>query len=299
MTTYLAYHQEHKHDQFSGNDFFTSKEVERGCECFVVSADRRTAKAPVSYRLEGKYLISEVIKNTTGKYSGMDWHLKLTQLIRPSTPIPIDGNPKFDRNLFHDNFTSGGGMRAIKGKTEEFVGLFDSILGLENDRPSVILFNDLDEIDSSESDVDDPTERLDSRMSRIGQGKFRRNTIDTWGSGERCAVTGIAVPELLVASHIIPWKDDIPQRKRGCNGVMLSAHLDRLFDRHLIGFKVSRNPDLFDIFVSPRLAGQFDKLAKIGVTSRSTLDLSNVKFSDRSRLESNLRVHLASVQSNI
>lgn len=52
----------------------------------------------------------------------------------------------------------------------------------------------------------------------------------------RCAVSGMAVPELLVASHIIPWSDDEARRADPTNGLCLNALYDRAFDRGLITF---------------------------------------------------------------
>ena len=154
------------------------------------------------------------------------------------------------------------------------------------------LLTDLDNIGTDTADENDPTERLDNCMSRIGQGKFRRNTIATWGGKAKCAVTGIGIREVLTASHIIPWAEDVGQRKRGCNGILLAAHLDRLFDRHLIGFKVSSEVGIFSLVVAPCLTDRFLSLAPLGVTTRTTLDLSTVDPKDRSGLERNLRAHL-------
>src|SRR5256885_16576834 len=54
---------------------------------------------------------------------------------------------------------------------------------------------------------------------------------------KRCRLTGVSDTRLLVASHIKPWKDSTNQeRLDGHNGLLLSPHVDRLFDRHLISF---------------------------------------------------------------
>ena len=52
----------------------------------------------------------------------------------------------------------------------------------------------------------------------------------------RCALTGIANPQLLVASHIIPWSENELRRADPTNGLCLNALHDRAFDRHLITF---------------------------------------------------------------
>ena len=52
-----------------------------------------------------------------------------------------------------------------------------------------------------------------------------------------CRVTGLERQQFLVASHIKPWRDwDNSERLSGANGLLLSPHVDKLFDRHWISF---------------------------------------------------------------
>lgn len=71
---------------------------------------------------------------------------------------------------------------------------------------------------------------------RVGQNVYRANLMDYWGGA--CAVTGIAIPELLRASHSKPWSDcsTDADRLNVFNGFLLVANLDALFDRHLMTF---------------------------------------------------------------
>lgn len=71
---------------------------------------------------------------------------------------------------------------------------------------------------------------------RVGQQTFRAAMLDYWGGA--CAVTGIALPEVLRASHAKPWADCATDAERldVFNGFLLSANLDALFDRFLISF---------------------------------------------------------------
>ncbi|WP_048881527.1 HNH endonuclease [Acinetobacter sp. VT 511] len=76
-------------------------------------------------------------------------------------------------------------------------------------------------------------------LARIGQGKFREDLFKFYDG--KCLVTQISVPTMLTASHIKPWsetKDDASCRDPA-NGILLSANIDRLFDRKLI----SINPE--------------------------------------------------------
>lgn len=79
----------------------------------------------------------------------------------------------------------------------------------------------------------DSTEREATVKQRVGQDFFRRGLLVLWNG--RCAITGLAVPELLRASHAKPWKDSSDtERLDVYNGLLLAAHLDAAFDAGLI-----------------------------------------------------------------
>lgn len=67
-------------------------------------------------------------------------------------------------------------------------------------------------------------------VQRVGQGIFRDGLLEYWEG--RCAITGLAVPELLRASHIKPWADCASDAERldVFNGLLLAPHLDAAFD---------------------------------------------------------------------
>ena len=71
-------------------------------------------------------------------------------------------------------------------------------------------------------------------VQRVGQNLFREGLLDLWEG--RCAVTGLAVPALLRASHIKPWADCETDAERldVYNGILLAPHLDAAFDRGFI-----------------------------------------------------------------
>jgi len=73
-------------------------------------------------------------------------------------------------------------------------------------------------------------------VQRVGQDLFRRALLDYWRG--RCCVTGLAVPELLRASHIKPWAlcDSDDERLDVFNGLLLAPHLDALFDGGWVSF---------------------------------------------------------------
>lgn len=84
---------------------------------------------------------------------------------------------------------------------------------------------------------DDPlTERERLRAARIGQGEFRDALMIYWGG--RCPVAGVEHAAVLRASHIKPWREaSNAERLNPFNGLLLCAHIDALFDRHLISFE--------------------------------------------------------------
>ena len=71
-------------------------------------------------------------------------------------------------------------------------------------------------------------------VQRVGQNVFRAGLIDYWEG--RCAITGLAVVELLRASHIKPWAECATDEERldVFNGLLLAPHLDAAFDAALI-----------------------------------------------------------------
>lgn len=68
--------------------------------------------------------------------------------------------------------------------------------------------------------------------ARVGQGFFRKAVLSAYSF--RCCVTALDIPELLVASHIVPWSLDPQNRLNPRNGLCLSPIHDRAFDLGLI-----------------------------------------------------------------
>ena len=79
-----------------------------------------------------------------------------------------------------------------------------------------------------------PTETITTVKVRRGQEYFRDVVLNNFGG--RCGVTGIELPELLIASHILPWGTHPEHRLEVQNGLCLSRLHDAAFDRGLIAF---------------------------------------------------------------
>jgi putative restriction endonuclease len=91
-----------------------------------------------------------------------------------------------------------------------------------------------------------PSEQL--RLTTIPrlQSFFRSSVLSSYEN--RCAISGLEVPELLVASHIIPWSVNEHRRADPRNGLCLNALYDKAFDRGLITFDENDR-----VLISPRL----------------------------------------------
>lgn len=97
-----------------------------------------------------------------------------------------------------------------------------------------------------------PSERQRLSRERIHQSFFRAAILS--GYDARCCITGISIPECLVASHIVPWSCNEGLRTDPSNGLCLSATFDRLFDAGLI--TIERE---LTVKASPRLRSSQDR----------------------------------------
>jgi hypothetical protein len=67
---------------------------------------------------------------------------------------------------------------------------------------------------------------------RLGQSFFRKAVLASYQN--ICCMSGVSLPQLLIASHIIPWSEAKENRLNPSNGLCLSAIHDRAFDKGLI-----------------------------------------------------------------
>ncbi len=92
------------------------------------------------------------------------------------------------------------------------------------------------------------TERQGLVTSRVGQGAYRKSILYRWEF--KCAVTNYSKNEILIASHILPWKDSTNEERLDVdNGILLSPTYDALFDQHLISFENNGKIILSDSFL--------------------------------------------------
>jgi hypothetical protein len=106
-------------------------------------------------------------------------------------------------------------------------------------------------------------------VMRLGQDVFRGSLLQYWNG--RCPLTGIEEPELLRASHIVPWAEceSDAERLDVHNGLLLSALWDAAFDKGLVSFADDGTPlaspklstaarAALDFDSAPRLVGLWD-----------------------------------------
>ncbi|OGV51463.1 MAG: restriction endonuclease [Lentisphaerae bacterium GWF2_44_16] len=110
----------------------------------------------------------------------------------------------------------------------------------------------LEEAIKKEIEFDEKKEGVDvvrSIKMRINQSFFR--TVVTSIYSNKCAVSNIDLPELLIASHIVPWSANKKERLNPSNGICLSPLYDKVFDKGLMtltdDYKIRFSKKLFKI----------------------------------------------------
>jgi excinuclease UvrABC ATPase subunit len=98
------------------------------------------------------------------------------------------------------------------------------------------IIDDVDSfIDSIPDDISE-TEREALIKIRVGQGVFRQQLLNYWNNS--CSVTECRMQNVLIASHIKPWRDcnGAGEKLDVMNGLLLIPNLDALFDKGFISF---------------------------------------------------------------
>lgn len=111
----------------------------------------------------------------------------------------------------------------------------------------------VDEIDNTHGNVNEfqNTEFLIETKQRIGQQQLRRQLIT---KHKCCQICGLDIVDLLIASHIKPWKDsDDKERLDINNGILLCPNHDKLFDKGFISFNDDGSIAISDLLKSRNL----------------------------------------------
>lgn len=168
-------------------------------------------------------------------------HLSLIAPLLPErhSPIRADGNGNQGVYLASISLLLGDLLSTL-------TGTLDYQLRVEDAAPTVEQILDCESIKNDGSLKS--TERAQLIQARVGQGLFRVRVLT---QEQRCRVTGVQDHRLLRASHIKPWRASTnAERLDANNGLILSPHVDALFDQHLISFenngRLIVRPDLSD-----------------------------------------------------
>ena len=158
---------------------------------------------------------------------------ELLQPLLPERHSPISTNTgRGNQGVYLASLSEALGqlvLTLIEEHADPAVRVHLVVLAEEGDAAAALL-DDMEQL----RDVPSSTERDALTKARLGQGLFRHRVSDLEPA---CRVTGLRRREFLVASHIKPWRDcDNHERLSGANGLLLSPHVDKLFDRHWISF---------------------------------------------------------------
>jgi len=120
---------------------------------------------------------------------------------------------------------------------------------------------------------------------RVNQAFFRRMVLSAYNW--RCCVTQLALPELLVASHISPWSKDETNRVNPRNGLCLNALHDRAFDAGLMtitpDLRVQLSPALHRSVRHPAIKGMLVRFEgrRIRLPERFLPDPELIRYHNR------------------
>ncbi len=150
----------------------------------------------------------------------------------------LQGASQLDRETWDEYHANAAEL--IPLAQEKFDALF---VESEAETTEVVPGTGIRRITASQSDG---TDSLGLAKQRRGQSYFRDIVLNNYEN--RCALTGLPVRELLVASHILPWHSHPAERLNVRNGISLNRLHDAAFDQGLIGFD-----DDLKMFLSPRI----------------------------------------------
>jgi len=134
----------------------------------------------------------------------------------------------------------------VRKLTELLAGQVEQIVDLITQPAAGSLADDAAEERIQQRTDISPTVKKTLLSARRGQGIFRVNLEQI---ERKCRVTGLLDRRHLRASHIKPWFIcDDREKLDGFNGLLLSPHVDHLFDRGYVSFS-----DSGDLLVSKEL----------------------------------------------
>jgi len=162
-------------------------------------------------------------------------HIEAIAPLLPAHHSPIQTNGNGNQGIYLAAISDVLGMLLMALLQANEIRELDSQTEYVVERvPDPEILDDIHQVESDTSIAE--TQRLQLAKARVGQGLFRKRVM-LFDQGA-CRVTGVSDHRLLIASHIKPWRAaNNAERLNGHNGLLLSPHVDALFDEHLITFE--------------------------------------------------------------
>lgn len=186
--------------------------------------------------------LSEIV-SALEYYDGMASLKEINDYIEKRNILPnIHTNANWKRNVSaviqrHCSMTKSYDGRtdlfySVYGIGEGFWGL-KSMHGNFGRETSPIIVREITKIEKDDTLKSTVKETI--IKARVGQGLFRKRLLEKYNN--RCIITGIDDVNLLIASHIKPWRSaNNSERISDENGLLLSPLYDKMFDLGLITF---------------------------------------------------------------
>lgn len=150
-----------------------------------------------------------------------------------------------------------GGMNQVKPIWDEFYDNQEALVFLSEE---ILAERQKTTVEAKYKDILNDVVHLEGKTAlrlvktRVNQYVFRTMVLNNFSS--KCCITGMDMPELLVASHIVPWNANEKERLNPHNGLCLNALMDKAFDK---GF-ITVTPD-FTVQLSSKLKSNTGKIA--------------------------------------
>lgn len=155
-------------------------------------------------------------------------HLGEIAPLLPKTNSPLKPNGMGNQGCYLAGISDELGKVLLGLSKGAAVKALEIALGLRNSA-----LDDQAQLDLQGKNIP-PLEKQQLINARRGQGIFRSNLEHIERS---CRLTGVSDKRFLIASHIKPWrKSNNDEKLDGNNGLLLSPHVDKLFDNGWITF---------------------------------------------------------------
>jgi len=163
--------------------------------------------------------------------------VELSRAIRHSAgsvKAMLENFKSFDPDYVKDGRVGlGHGSRLTGEVAAEFMDNWDDLVWKTRKIREAYGVKPLPEPEVYEGELIIPEGRYTEKVTKVRYGQtFFRNALLANYEG-RCCITGLAMPKLLRASHIKPWKDsnDVNEKTNPQNGLLLNTFFDSAFDK--------------------------------------------------------------------